>query len=645
VYNPRVTDETTLSRDEDVDTASTEDGPRETRSWVEIYEPEGTRGTWRDLPGLVGASIRLAWNAGRRELIVTTILSLVAALAVGAQVLAGQVAIDAVVGATGDLTAIIPALALVIGVTVLIAVIQTIETEQTRVLGELTSRRALDRVIDVSTSVDLLAFEDPTFHDRLRRAESQGQYRGLEVVQGLLGIVGASATVLTLLVALAALQPLLLPFALVGYLPLWIVAARNTREFYSFMFGFTPNERQRSYLSGLMLSRRAAKELRAFQLAPFLRRRYDRLYDERIDELRRMARRRTIRGFLGALLSVAAMAAALAMLAWLLVNERMDVAAAGAAVFALYQLTTQLRTLLYSASALYESALFVRDYTSFLELERPSAEFTQEQRRPFVGVRLEDVSFSYPGTPRPAVDAVSLELAPAEVIALVGENGSGKTTLAKLIAGLYRPERGRILWGGTDVTTLEGAELRAQTAVIFQDFEQYLLSARENVGLGRHEAIDDLDRIVEAATRADADEFVRRLPDGYETMLGREFMGGYDLSVGQWQRLALGRAFFRDASLVILDEPTAALDARAESRLFDRMRDLLEGRAAVLISHRFSTVRSADRIYVLHRGRLEEHGTHEELMARGGRYAELFSLQAAAYLDSRLGVSPPRSRT
>jgi ATP-binding cassette subfamily B protein len=275
--------------------------------------------------------------------------------------------------------------------------------------------------------------------------------------------------------------------------------------------------------------------------------------------------------------------------------------------------------------------VFVRDYAAFLELS-PEASNGRAAPRSFTRLLAEDVAFTYPDSNRRAVDGVSLEIRAGEVVALVGENGSGKTTLAKIVAGLYQPQSGRVLWDDVDVSEVDRDELRASIAVIFQDFERYLLPARENVGMGRHERIDEFDEVAAAATRADADEFLSRLPEGYETMLGREFSGGYDLSIGQWQRVALARAFFRDAPFVILDEPTAALDARAESRLFERLRELLEGRSVLLISHRFSSVRSADRIYVLEHGKVVEQGSHDELMARGGRYAELFTLQARAYL-------------
>jgi ATP-binding cassette subfamily B protein len=224
-----------------------------------------------------------------------------------------------------------------------------------------------------------------------------------------------------------------------------------------------------------------------------------------------------------------------------------------------------------------------------------------------------------------------MRIGPGEVIALVGENGSGKTTLAKLLGTLFTPTQGRVLWGGEDVRILDRDEVRRQVGIIFQDFVRYQLTARENIGYGRPEAVDDVEGIAAAARQAGADAFLERLPEGYETVLGKEFTGGYDLSLGQWQRIALARAFFREARLLVLDEPTASLDARSEHELFEYVQALAQGRSVLLISHRFSTVKSADRIYVLHQGEIVEEGSHDELVAQGGRYAELFGLQAAAY--------------
>jgi ATP-binding cassette, subfamily B, bacterial len=613
-------------------------GPRRGgRTWWDVMHPEGSTGTWRDLPQLLWDSIRLVWNSGRNVFLVTSALQLISAIGVVVQLFVAKAVFEAVLGNAGkaDLETLAPPLVALVVVTVLLDLARAVQNEQSRVLGELVGRKAIDRVLDVSTRIDLLAFESPDFYDRLQRARAQGQFRALQTVNGLLGIVGSFVTAASIIIALAALQPILLPFVLIGYLPLWVVASLNTRDLYHYTRGMTPNDRQRNYLQTVLMGRNAAKEVRSFNLAGYLRGRYDRLYDERIAELRQLAKRRTVRSLLGSLTSSMVTVGTIAVLSWLYVSDRMSLAAVGAAVFGLYQLANQLRGLHMSATSLYEATLFIRDYSNFLTLE-PQVE-AHEGTRPaphgFERLTVEDVYFTYPESDRPAVDGVSLDVGRGEVVALVGENGSGKTTLAKMLAGLYRPQGGQIRWDDVDLAEVDADELRRSVAVIFQDFERYLLPARENVGLGRKERIDDFAAIVEAAQRADADDFLSGLPEGYETMLGREFSGGFDLSIGQWQRVALARAFFRDAPFVILDEPTASLDARAESRLFERMRELLEGRSVVLISHRFSSVRSADRIYVLHEGRVVEHGSHDELMAEDGLYAELFLLQARAYVE------------
>jgi ATP-binding cassette subfamily B protein len=256
-------------------------------------------------------------------------------------------------------------------------------------------------------------------------------------------------------------------------------------------------------------------------------------------------------------------------------------------------------------------------------------------------IEAHNVSFTYPSRTEPSLRNVSVTIERGQIVALVGENGSGKTTLAKMLAGLYTPTHGRICWDGVDLATCDPDEVRSSIAVIFQDFVRYFLSAAENIGVGRHDRSDDLPAIIGAAQRAGADAYLAALAEGYQTKLGPQFLGGIELSVGQWQRVALARAFFRDAPFIILDEPTAALDARAEYELFESIRTLAAGRTVLLISHRFSSVRSADYIYVLDKGVVREHGTHDELIGRADLYADLFTLQASAYAESG-HASPPR---
>jgi len=590
----------------------------------------------RKLPLLIGRAYKLVWSAARREFIVTTSLQAVQGVGVAVQLLLGKRVLEGVLASGGSadgFAPVLPQLGVLVAVTVLLSFAGAVQVEQSRVLAELVGRVSYDRVLDVAESVDLESFESPEFFDRLQRAQMGALTRPLQMVTGLGTLMTSLVTILGISVALVALEPTLVPFLMLGYAPLWFVSTRNSKALFNFVLAMTEEDRQRGYLQRVLVGRHEAKEVRAFGLGPLLRGRYDRLYDERIAKLRRLARKRMILSLSAAAGTSGLTVASLGALGFLYVQDRMSLSALGAAVAGLLQLSGRLAGLSAGAGALYESALFVDDYETFLE-RAPGrrAEAPVEAMPPFGRLVADAVTYTYPGSVEPAVASVSIEVRAGEVVALVGENGSGKTTLAKLLANLYTPNQGQILWDGVDIATEEPARVRASISVIFQDFVRYLLSARENIAAGRDGRFDDLEAVVDASRHAGADSFISRLPQGYESVLGKEFTGGVDLSVGQWQRVALARAFFRDAPFVILDEPTSALDPRAEHELFNSIRSLFSERSVLLISHRFSSVRSADRIYVMKRGRVVEQGDHDELMRHQGLYAELFTLQASAYL-------------
>ncbi len=555
-------------------------------------------------------------------------------LLLGRGVLAGVLTADQT-GTSASTAGVLPRLVALTAIVATLGFVAALGRETSTLLGTRTQRHAQGRIIDVACAVELEAYETPAFHDRLLRASLGGQARPMQLVDGLLGLLGATIGILGVTAALLALQPWLVPLVLVAAVPLLASAVKAGEVLFGFHRRMTPTERQRGYLYNLLTSKDPAKEVRAFSLASFLRDRYERLYDHHLTELRTTAHQR-LRLLLGGTLGMAAtLTATIGTLLWLALDRRLPLAEAGTAAGAVLLLGERLMSSVSSAGMLYESARFLEDFTSFIALE-PAIKARRPAGNPpngFTRLRAENLSFTYPSADRPALQDVSLEIGAGEIVALVGPNGSGKTTLAKLLCRLYLPQHGHILWDGTETAAVDPERLRDQVAVIFQDFQHYALPARDNIGLGRHQRIADLEAITAAADHAGAHAFLAALPAGYDTILGPEFSGGNDLSIGQWQRIALARSFFRNAPFIILDEPTAALDAHAEHDLFQAIRTLCRGRSVLLISHRFSSVRTADRIYVLQDGHVLEHGRHDQLMAAAGLYADLFTLQAAAYLD------------
>lgn len=592
----------------------------------------------RRLVGLIGTSLRLVWQAQPRQVVVLGVLQLLNAV-----LLAGQVVVvERVVSAVVDLgqgndelrDLLVPLLAFAV-LTAASAVVASVQTSTGRVLGEAVARLTWKDVFGVSTSVTLRHFESPAFYDLLQRVQGSATTRPYQVTQALLRILGGLAATAGVGIVLITIHPLLLPLLVGGGLPLILTNRAESHREFRFAVDQTANQRERAYLAFVLTGRPEAKEIRAFDLGDRLSGRHDVRHAEYERSLATHLGRRLRLNLVGNLVSAAFLAATMVVVGLLIRDGHIGVGQAGAAIVAIRMLQTQLTTLLGGAQAIFEAGLFLDDVNTFLRLADEAATDEQGTTAPdeFDVIAVDDLRFRYPGSAVDALAGVQLDIKRGSVVALVGENGSGKTTLAKILAGLYDADGGTVRWDGRDTREISRAGVRARVAVIFQDFVRYAFTARENIAVGDSARPVDDQRVRRAAQAAGADSFITALPNGYDTVLSRLFRGGVDLSGGQWQRIAIARAFYRDAPLVILDEPTSALDARAEHELFESLRAVLHGRTAVVVSHRFSTVRSADLIAVLHAGRIVESGTHDELMAENGRYAELFRLQASAYLD------------
>ena len=500
-------------------------------------------------------------------------------------------------------------------------------------LGDLFSNRISVRLMQHAATLDLAQYEDAETYDHLERARRQTVGR-----IGLIALLLSTGQDLITLASLGGVLLVQLPWLLlllvVAVLPSFLGETHYAALGYSLLFSWTPERRLLDYLRYVGASDEMAKEVKLFDLSDFLVGRYAKLSDEFYEANKRLAVRRNLVSTLFVTIGTLGYYAAYAVIVYLTVLGNFTIGALTFLAGSFRQSRDLIQRVLLSLSQVWEQSLYLSDLFTFFDV-RPRVT-SQPGARPVPvpirqGFEFQDVGFRYPGSDRWAVRHLSFTFERGERIALVGENGAGKTTLVKLLARLYDPDEGRILLDGVDLRDYDLGSLRTNIGVIFQDFVRYDFVMKENIGVSQIERLEDEARIREAAQRSLADAVAGRLEHGYDQMLGRRFDGGVDLSGGEWQKVALGRAYMRDAQVLILDEPTASLDARAEYEVFLRFAELTQGRMAVLISHRFSTVRMAERILVLQGGELIDQGTHDELVARGGLYAELFGLQAAGY--------------
>jgi len=519
------------------------------------------------------------------------------------------------------------------GVAVVSSILARIIDYLDQLLADKYTRHVSIEVMKHAAELDLVAYEDPVFYDRLERARVQATDR-LGMIQSIGRLVQQVITAVTLSISIALFSPWLLLLLIVGVVPAFLGESYFAFLGYAKNFRQTPMRRQLDYLRVLGGSREAAKELKLFGLRDFLSGRFTALSDQIYEENVELARRRLIAGSFLSMIGTVGYYAAYVLVIWRTVLGVFSIGTLTFLAGAILQASSNIQQVFSTLSSIADQALFLTDLLAFFEMQptirsRPNA---LPAPKPIVrGFEFRCVSFRYPESSRLVLNGLDFQLRPGERVALIGENGEGKTTIVKLMTRLYDPVEGQILLDGVDLREYDLDDLYREIGVIFQDFMRYEMTARENIAVGQIDRLKNSNLLQMAARKGMADEVIAKLPGRYEQMLGRRFDGGVDLSGGEWQKIALARAYLRDAQVLVLDEPTAALDARSELEVFQRFAELTTGKMALFISHRFSTVRMADRIVVLANGKISEDGTHDQLSRLGGRYAEMFEMQASNY--------------
>ena len=586
-------------------------------------------------------AFKLVWQAGRKNALISFGLTPIAALMPAAQAWVGKLIIDNILKVINagvepqvGLQRVLPYVLLELGLVVLSSLVGQFRSLSDRVLQYKLTNHVNSLIMEKAISLDLQFFEDPQFYDNLQNARRQSDSSAISIVNAILQIIQQVITLASVLVLLVRFSPLLAIVVFVAAIPSFLSQSQYAEMAFRAVTRRAKEARLLNYLEQLLTGNDTFKEVKMFGLGKPLLERYRQLFIIFFNEDIAIARKKSLAGLGWGLLSSLAYYGSYV---WVILRTIAGAATLGDMTMFLSifrQSQQSITSLLGNFNNLYESNLYLDNLLDYLKITPVLVNPKDGLMAPSPieqGIRFQNVSFKYPGSDVFVLKNINLFIPPGESIALVGLNGAGKTTLVKLLTRLYDPTEGEILLDGHDLREYDLASLHQRFGVIFQDFVRYQFSVRENIGFGQVDELENLEKIKDAAERGGADQVIEGMPNGYETILGRRWEKGLELSGGQWQKIALARAFMRNAEALILDEPTSALDAEAEYEIFKRFRELMSGRIAVLISHRFSTVRMADRIVVLSDGRIVELGSHAELMARGGPYSRLFELQAEGY--------------